>query len=352
MAWGFSSHGPMQDWVFKSADALCQEAAVVMSCGGAFMVYDTPNRDGTLVGWHMDTLSQVAAFCRARQPFCQETKTVPQAVILHAPAHFYAHNEPLFNLGDASDALEGALHALLENGVSADILNDADLVRQIDRYPLCVVAEQDNLSDELVSELERYVRAGGVLLVSGAEQTGRYRQVRPADGQTEVIAPLLLTRDTGSAAQLSGGCAVTCRPAGKGMAAGIFGPIFATHAKAHYPAVRALLGQLLDRFASPGLARARGPARVHIALRNRNGQLFVHLVNLGSDHPLSPHSPLVEHVPPAGPVSLDIPLAARPRQVRLMPAAEPVSWTYAAGRLSLRLDLVGIHDILVIDQAD
>ncbi|MDW7656505.1 MAG: alpha-L-fucosidase, partial [Bacillota bacterium] len=36
MAWAFSSHGKMQDWVFKSADALCQEAGVVLSCGGAF----------------------------------------------------------------------------------------------------------------------------------------------------------------------------------------------------------------------------------------------------------------------------------------------------------------------------
>ncbi|MCK9253880.1 MAG: hypothetical protein M0P55_14095 [Clostridiales bacterium] len=385
MAWGFSSHGPMQDWVFKSADALCQEAAVVMSCGGAFMVYDTPNRDGTLVGWHMDELSQVAAFCRARQIFCQGTQTVPQAVILHAPAHYYAHNDPLFNLGDASDALEGALHALLENGVSTDIRNDADLVREIDRYPLCVVAEQDNLSDALLDELERYVRSGGVLLVSGAEQTrrfdrllgtaerepgflemplhipvgpgsvcamGRYRQVRPVDEKTEVIAPLLLTRDTGSAGRPSGGCAITCRPVGKGMAAGIFGPLFATHARAHYPAVRALIGQLLDRLDIPGLARARGPARVPIALRARHGQLLVHLVNLGSDHPQSPRSPLVEHVPPAGPVSLDIPMTAKPRLVRLMPAAEPVNWTYSDGRLRLCLDQVGIHDILVIDQDD
>ena len=42
MAWGFSSYGPMDSWEFKSVPALCQEAAIVMSAGGAFTIYDTP----------------------------------------------------------------------------------------------------------------------------------------------------------------------------------------------------------------------------------------------------------------------------------------------------------------------
>ena len=383
MAWSFSSHGSMQDWVFKSADALCQEAGVVLSCGGAFMIYDTPNREGTLVDWHMDELAKVAAFCRARQPFCQDTQPVPQVVLLHAQDHYYASNEPLYNLGKATDPLEGALHAFLENGVPVDIRNAEDLMQSVGNYPVCVVSEQDHLSSDLIACLKDYVHKGGYLLVSGAGQTrpfddllgvsplqpddtgqqhhipvagktvcamGRWRQVAPADAQTAVVAPLLLSRDIAAQARPSGGCAATIRQVGKGKIAGIYGPLFGTYAFSHYPSVRAFVGQVIAALDHPALIKTQAPPRIQVAMRTKGNEVMIHLVNLGTDHPLSPKSPLVEHVPPAGPVSLQVPLPAMPRQVRLMPSAEPVSWTYANGSLQIQVRQVGIHDILVIDR--
>lgn len=109
--------GPMSDWIFKSVPALCQEAGIVMSCGGAFTIYDTPNRWGPVVSWHMDDLADVARFCRARQAFSQNTATVPQAVVLHSQNHYYAHNRSLYDLSTAARPVEGALYALLENTI-------------------------------------------------------------------------------------------------------------------------------------------------------------------------------------------------------------------------------------------
>ncbi|NLM76893.1 MAG: hypothetical protein GX173_02260 [Ruminococcaceae bacterium] len=381
MAWSFSSHGAMRDWVFKSAGALCQEAAVVMSCGGAFMIYDTPNRDGTLVAWHMDELAKVAQFCRARQAFCQDTKTVPQIVLLHAREHYYSNNEPLYQLGTATDPLEGALHVLLENNLHVDIRNTEDLIQSIGRFPLCVVAEQDQLSDDTVAVLEQYVRDGGYLLISGAEQTkrfdallgvrdarpdsldqalflpvdngavcaiGHWRQVEITENETKEVSPLLLSRDRGESERLSGGSAATIRPLGKGKIAGIYGPLFASYTKGHYPAVRSYISRLMALLNHPDLLKASAPAHIQITLRKKEDQLMVHLVNMGVDHPLSPKSPFVEQVPTAGPVALRLPLDNRPYQVCLMPAATPVCWSYADGQLSVSISQVGIHDILVI----
>jgi alpha-L-fucosidase len=380
MAWAFSSHGKMQDWVFKSADALCQEAGVVLSCGGAFMIYDTPNRSGTLVDWHMEELAKVADFCRARQPFCQKTRTVPQVVLLHAPEHFYAHNEPLFNLGKATDPLEGALHVLLENHCAVDIRNTDDLFEQLDAFPLCVISEQENLQPELLDRLRRYVENGGHLLVSGAETTalfdellgvspveqpqqdfyipvdrgavcamGSWRTVRPVRDDTDIISPLLRSRDRGADQKDSGCCAAVMRRIGNGCIAGIFGPVFGSYAYSHYPAMRSWIGQIIGQMNTPGLIRAEGPARVHLTVRSKENRWLINLVNLGTDHPLSPTSPLVEQVPPAGPLKIRLPAARTPLRVSLMPSAQPLAWQMESGCLNVTVNQVGIHDIVVID---
>lgn len=380
MAWGFSSHGKMQDWVFKSADALCQEAAVVLSCGGAFMVYDNPNRSGTLVGWHMDELVKVADFCRARQPFCQHSQAVPQAVLLHETEHYYAHNDPLFNLGQAAEPLEGALHALLENHYAVDIRSSADLQSQLDTFPLCVISEQENLQPELLARLRRYVEDGGHLLVSGAGTTaffddllgvtqagqpvqdchvpvgsgtvcamGEWRAVKAERDDTTVLSTLLLSRDRGEAEKDSGLCAAVLRRVGHGCITGIFGPVFSTYAGSHYPAVRTWIGQIVARMHTPGLIHAAGPARVHLTLRTKGSQWLVHLVNLGTENPLSPDAPLVERVAPAGPLEICLPAEQKPVRISLMPSAQPLAWQMENNRLSIVVSQVGIHDIIAIE---
>ncbi|MDW7659524.1 MAG: hypothetical protein SCM11_20340, partial [Bacillota bacterium] len=350
------------------------------SCGGAFMIYDTPNRSGTLVDWHMEELAKVACFCRARQPFCQKTETVPQVVLLHAAEHFYAHNEPLFNLGKAADPLEGALHALLENHCAVDIRNSEDLLEQLDGFPLCVISEQENLKPEQLARLRRYVGKGGHLLVSGAETTalfddllgvspverveqtyhipvdrgtvcamGSWRTVRPVQDDTVIISPLLLSRDRGLEEKVSGCCAAVMRRVGKGCIAGIFGPVFGSYAYSHYPAIRSWIGQIIGQMNPPGLIHAEGPARVHLTVRRKENRWLVNLVNLGTDHPLSPTSPLVEKVPPAGPIKIRIPATRSPLRVSLMPSAQPLTWQMESGHINVTVNQVGIHDIVVID---
>ncbi len=382
MAWGFSSHEKEHDWVFKSAPALCQEAAVVMSCGGSFLIYDTPNRDGSLVSWHMDVLAQVAAFCRARQAYCQDSRPVPQILLLHAAEHYYAANEPLYNLGRATQPLEGALHAFLENSLPVSISSSGDLANKLAGHPLCIVAEQENLQQETIRLLEEYVENGGTLIVSGEAATsqfdkllgvrekepalsdqqfylpagegtvlalGQWRQVT-AGPDTKELAPLLLSRDSGCLARPAKACAASMRQVKKGRIIGIYGPFFASYSYTHYPALRQFIGQIIGQLDLPGLIKVKAPPRIQISLRERGRQLFVHLVNLSTDQPLSPQSPLVENVPPAGPVQIELPLAGRPASVSLRPGALPINWSWQDGRLLVSLDQIGIHDILVIER--
>ncbi len=177
MAWGFTSYGPAGDWVFKSIPALCQEAAVVMSCGGAFMVYDQPERSGPLVSWHMDDIAQVAAFVKARQAYAQGTHSVPQVAILHSHMHFHELDRPLFGLGEAISPVMGALQALLDIGLHADLLQDEQLLARVRQYPMVVIPEQLNLSEALMKALNDYVQDGGRLFVAGFKGTEAFDSI-------------------------------------------------------------------------------------------------------------------------------------------------------------------------------
>ncbi len=385
MAWGFTSHGTMDEWVFKSVDARCQEGGVVMANGGAVTIYDTPNRWGTLVHWHMDDLAEVARFCRARQPFCQGSEVVPQAAILHNAAHFYAHNSPLFNFGEAVQPVEGALHAVNQNGIAANILTAEDLLRHLEEYPLCVIPEQTRISKELHGRLADYVKNGGALLLSGesckefeAELGVRFpeemprgyygidrdisvevgRRTQPVAGKwfgaknvsAEIAKPLLASRDSGPDRKETGFAAATVKRCGKGVIAGLYGPAFEGFFLSHYPMLRRFFRELLDDMAIPGLVRAEASPSVSISVRRKENQLQVHFVNLSCDPATAPGSSSVEFVPDAGPVTVSVPLEAAPKSVCIQPEGRSAEWSYADGALTVRLPRIGIHDILVIER--
>jgi hypothetical protein len=383
MAWGFTSYGPMKNWVFKSAPALCQEAAVVMASGGSFMVYDQPNRTGELVGWHMDRLAEVGRFCRARQPYCQHSRSVPQIAILHAKEHYYLNNGPLYQMGSAEKPVEGALQALLENGYHADILTGTALMERIDQYPICIAAEQDALPEELRLKLEAYVFNGGNLIVTGAEQTGKFdtlagvmdtgglageehgqgiyipdgeeacpligswRLVRGNPGT--VVEKILFSRDRGANEQDSGSPAAVMTQYGKGRIALVFGPVFEAYYDSHYPGMRRFVKRLVEAFENENLVRVEAPLCIQTAVRETGNTRMIHFINSGTNKALSPRNGYIEDVPAAGPVRVTLKLEKRPAAVFLAPSFQPVSWSFSGeGFFSAEIGHIGIHDILVI----
>ncbi|HEY7117010.1 MAG TPA: alpha-amylase family protein, partial [Tepidisphaeraceae bacterium] len=184
MAWAFAKTGPFFGpipWVMKTPTHLCQEVSEVVALGGAVMIYNTPQRTGWLTDWHQDLLGQVADFCRSRKGLCFKTQTVPQAAVLHLSQHLYAHNLPLYNNGEAAEAVEGALHALLETHRSTDVLpEEAALARMLD-YSLLVIPERRRPSDRLLAALRGYVEGGGALLLTGADVAVDYPDLVGAD---------------------------------------------------------------------------------------------------------------------------------------------------------------------------
>lgn len=385
MAWGFTtSEGGMGGWTFKPAAHLCQEAASVIGLGGAFQIYDNPQRNGHLTNWHQDILAEVARFARARQPWCQGTESVPQAAVLHAASHFYANAGEVLMAGwqNAQAPVNGALHALLENGCQVDVISEASLIERIGEFKLVVIPEQENLPDELKAAVRAYVEAGGLVILSGANvavdwsdlagvvpagdpiegvrkgyfyvQVGReattlkgpYQPVALAGADTVRLAmkqqePGLNETETPI---------ITLNCVGNGVVLAVHSAFFSHFASTHYPRTRALVGELLDLLAPDFMVELDAPARLQLMLRRKGTQLIAHLLNTGSAHPTSPQQSIVEEVPPVGPIALHFALAQRPKAVYLAPRMEGLTWEWEDGVLAVTVESVGILDSVVVEQ--
>jgi len=379
MAWGFLSANN-GGWTFKPVAHLCQEAATVISLGGAFQIYDNPQRSGHLTGWHQDALAQVGRFCRARQPWCQGTRAVPDTAVLHAASHFYGRigNSPFrVGLSDAAAPVAGALSALLENGRSVEILGEAELLARINDFPLVVIPEQTNLPAELREAVTDYVRQGGTLLLSGANVAADWGDLagvkpngEPKEGdfflqvgeeattvqaRRQPVAALAGTEVLRSVMrQQEPGLNTTEEPAitRQGKVLAIHSDLFAHYHRTHFPRTRRLVGELLDGLQANLPVRMHGPSWAHLSLRRQPGRLIVHLVNMGSANPLAPDRVIVEEVPPAGPVTLHLRCDERPSAVYLAPSMEGLTWEWhdADRTLEVRVASVGIMDSVVVEE--
>jgi len=378
MAWTF-----MPGWqtgaggdMTKTLPHLCQEVAEVLACGGSVSLYDQPQRTGHLVGWHHDLFADVTRFCQERRDVSLHTVSVPQAAVLHGAAHYYRCNEPLYNQGQATDGVEGALHALLDAGYHADLVTEDTLLRRLCEYPVVVIAEQERVADGIAAALPAYVAAGGRLILSGvdvAETMGDLAGVAaaggvlvgdcylPADGGVTAVAgpwrpvalgearPLLPLLDGQEARRDDAGTpAATIRTIEKGRVVAVHGPVFAAYYRTRYPRLRSALVTLIDAAWDAPQVRLAAPGAAALTLRRQGLRLLMHVLNRGSDPPLGPHRAMVERVPTQGPVVLYL-RCAEPRRVYAVPAEPQLTSCWRDGLLTVTLPVLGIHAVVVVE---
>ena len=382
MCWAFTrdcEKGYHRAW--KTAEHLKQEVSEVIAHGGAIMIYGKPQRNGRLVPWHHDIKAEVARFCEARKPFCFQSESASEAVVLHSAEHYYRHNDPCFNYGDCIEPVEGALHSLLETHHSADILNEPMLLDRLDRYKLVAVPEQTHLSDALKTALEAFAHGGGTVLLSGAhlaEEAGTLLGVRsvsapakhptgnvflPLEGAAVgVIGPWGEIELDGAAMHtpaLAGNDpevdmlnmpAISCRQLGQGRIVGIFGAAFRTYFQNHDPLLRRFLGRLYADFEIDWSVRVQEGASpaLEMVLRRKNGKLMINLINRSCGEMTCGQRVVVDHVPPLNSIQIEVRCGVKPERILQQPAGVPVPFTWDAAGNTAKLEVkrVDIHDII------
>jgi hypothetical protein len=374
MAWGFNN-GHNLGHSLKTAVQLQQEAAVVLMQGGGFQVYYQPTRAGRVVPEVIGVMEEVARFCRAREVDSHKSSSVPQVALLLSYASQADRSDAVFTPYGCQDELEGALHALLGNHYSVDILAEHQLLPRLAEYPLVVLPNCHRLEESFRQALVAYARNGGSLLLLGADsarlfpdelgaklvgepvhvaaelttpggvvnQNGAWQPVEP--GAAEVLARRFPTRDT----RAGGEPAATLATLGKGKVAALYGPVAWNYFRTHHVMTRLLIGDIARRLFPDPAVRVQAPSDVDIALRRtRAGKTAVHLLNR-TNMQIADRYLTTESVPSVGPIEVRIKTAVKPRRVRWTPDGARLKWSWQDGAVTVTVPRLDIHGILVVE---
>ncbi len=371
MAWGFVSD--RGSTVHKRPAQLEQEAAAVITQGGAFQIYHNPTRAGWIDDRVVDSLARIARFCAARREVSFKTKPVPQVAVLFSRHSLYSNTGRLFGgWGSAADPARGSVDALLAAGYSVEIIPDWKLA-DVAQYPVVVVPDWNDIGAAVREAVSGYARNGGTLILFGAANarelaalTGirvtavRERQsVVPGDsgfasvrgawadvdpGSARVVGQRFPTYDTRANAA-PGALAADC---GSGKTVLIPGPIGTAYANFHAPALHEWLRAAMATVFRP-MVEIEAPSHgVEVSVRRKGERLLVHLTNM-TVMQAGPEFPVVDYVPPIGPLNVTVRLPARPSKVTWEPGANAVESTWQDGVLRASIPRLEIHGVIAID---
>ena len=371
MAWSFTLK-PRPD----GRPAKDRAATAARSGGGAGDGRRLPGvhkqkRDGSIYDEQMPVMAEVARFCRARQAFCHHAVQVPQVALLYSTAAHYRRVNGLFSRDLAR--INGILQALLESQQSVEVLGEHHLAGRLQEYPLIVVPEWEYLDESFKAELVGYVRKGGNLLLVGPRSAALFQteldasledapksaeaslhfngawagvkgEMQPASlgPSAQPFGRLHATRDSSSPSQP----AASITPLGKGKIAATYFAFGQGYLGSRDPVAREFLDSLTRQLFPDRLVEVSGSHDVDVVVNKVDGKLALNLVNTAGPHQ---SEPILETIPPVGPLSVVVRQTQEPARVVLQPQGETVAFNYHRGRLQFTLPKLGIHDIVMIE---
>jgi hypothetical protein len=331
MAWSFSRGKSKDGRNQKTAVQLEREAAVVLALGGGFQAYFTQKRDGSIRDERVPVMAEVAKFCRARQAFCHHATQVPQVAVLFSTAAQYRQSNGLFARDEAR--INGALQALLERQQSVEIRSEHHLTGRMAEYPLIVVPECEYLEPKFKDELVAYVQAGGNLVLIGPKTAALF--------QAELGEPERAPQ--GDPRRQRG---VSVGELGRGKIGVLHFTLSQDDERMPNNVARGFFNVVVrDLFPKP-MVEVKGSSDVDVVVNRLGGKLAVNLVNTAGPHQTEP---ILDSIPPVGPLQITIRTPKEPARVTLEPGSQPLPFQYREGEVQLTLPQLEIHSIIVID---
>ena len=340
MAWSFTRKASKDGRQQKSAPQLQREAAVVLALGGGFQAYYKQKRDGSIYPEQMPVMAEVATFCRARQTLCHHAEPVPQVALLLSTAGHYRTINGLFNRDLAR--VSSALQALLAGQHSVEVVGEHHLAGRMREYPLIVVPEWEYLEPPFRDDLAAYARTGGNLLLIGPKTGDLFQTDLAAARQTRSFGALPQTNNAAPGARP----AALVGRVGQGRIAVThftFGP---GNSQVSLAAGTELLNPLARELFPRPLVEVTGSSAVDVAVNRIRGKLAVNLVNTAGPHQ---HEPILESIPPIGPLTVAVRADRKPKQVTLEPGGKTLAFTYRDGRATVVVPRVEIHCAVVVE---
>jgi hypothetical protein len=391
MTWGFSwfyNEGGSQS--VKSPVQIERELATVMSLGGGVQIYLSQKRDGSVYDWTIPLLSRASVFVRARQPYCQHARPVPQiGLILSTFALDQKINLPFGGFGMdrvplqgvliggfrvETAPLQGALNCLLASQKVVDVVAEHQL-GNIQEYPLVVYPEWDTISVSLKEKLLHYVAEGGKLLVIGPKAAKQFQDVLqveftgpPAVGDNGLESggwlgnSLSLSQEIrvkGSARPFGkyyrhwdmeepSSIAASITPYGKGEIGAVYLNLANACLYRTTPVLRDFLDSLVREMQPALISEVKGSHLVDVTLNQLGDATILNLLNAGGPHD-NDKVLVFDEIPPLGPLQIRIRYPVKPKRVMLQPENKALYYTYEKGVIQCTLPSLEIHEMVVVE---
>jgi hypothetical protein len=331
MDWSFSKDwsGKFKDSPNKTAAQLSQSASQVIALGGAYQAYFKQTRDLAIKPADFPVMADLAKFCRARQEVCFKSRPVPQVAILFSTAGWKADTGGIYDGGNATASMQGLLEALLDAGLSVEILMPHHLKGHAADYAMIAVPDWASIEPEMVSELDAYTRAGGRLLINGPRAGAVFAGMIGQAIDREAVA------EGATVSKLGNGLVAVIE---KDRARGYL-------VKSDAP-TRALFARAAAKLVPDPMVRVAGSDDVHVVIATKEGRTLVNLLNVAGPHRTAQ---VIDAFPPIGPLTVSVKQAKKPAKVRIEPAGLDAESSWSDGTLTVRVPTVAVHEVIVIE---
>jgi len=373
MAWGFSWNGSDMPMSIKSAVQLEQEAAQIMAMGGGVQFYFQQNRDLSIKPWIANMLSEIAVFCRERQPYCQKAKAIPQIALLYPTVSFQKNAQRPYS--NPLGKLEGALNLVLDNQHPVEILAEYNLTGKMDKHPLIIIPECDYLEPAFMDELRSYVKGGGNLLIMGTETAKLFEKELGIKSykfidETEAfiatsdkigairsslisveLAPGAIPVSTfynGSDFRYKGDIiASSVNSVGKGKIIGVYFNAGSCYNEYKSPVLRDFINNSITELFPDQLVSVTGSHLVHITANSLNGKMYVNLINVAGEH-TNQNAIGYDEIPSIKDLTVMMKTAQKPSKIILQPDGRELQIDYQNGVSKVMVPELKIHSILEV----
>lgn len=382
--------------VTKHDVQMLQEAAAVLSLGGAYQNYVMQNPDGSPQMHELRNLKKLSEFVRERKEFCFRGKIVHQAAILLSTYDRAREMSRLYSRNGYKKVI-GLTALMADIGQSFEIVGEHTLEGNCNDYKMIVIPElYYGLAPETVKELLDYAKNGGKLVLVGkntcnffANMGAPFTYVDHSDyyeigkkaydnggddghgGPAEAVyksyyfsldnekfgtffSPCEIQAENGTViASLSEEMrgksyplAVTV-PHGSGSVTAIGFDVGSQYMDGTQYLHRTLMKTVADSLYIPMLKVENALGFLEVVCLEKEGKLMLQLLNANGHHS-DPNAVTEDFISPIVDIKLSIELDANPEKLILQPEGRELAFEYKDGRAYVELNRLDIHSVIEV----
>ncbi len=397
MSWNFRIKvGNHSACVAKHPTQIMQEAAAVISLGGAYQNYIMQYQDGSPNMTDLKNLVPLTEFLRERKDYCFRGTPIHQAALLLSTYDRHRESYSLYSR-NGYEKIMGMTSLLCDIGQSLEVICEHTLKKHRDEYKMIVVPElYRGLAPETIDSLLDYAKAGGKLLLAGkntcqifasagapfdvrerAQYFGENEKAYDNGGDNghgkNPVAQLkayYFTIDNKAFGSLVSPCEMAAPngkvmaflaedlpseraplaltvPYGAGSITALGFDIGSQYLDGTQYMHRTLMSRICNELYIPMVKVESVCGRVEVVALRKDGKIMIQLINAGGSH-ADPTSATDDCIPPVLDIEISIALDKKPNALILQPEGRHLDFEYRNGRAYISIPRVNIHSILEV----